>query len=96
MPPPLKIVLTEEQEHELEDIRDHHPKPYMRERAAAILKIADGASGLETARHLLNRRHWQDTIYDWCQRYREHGIAGLQIRKGRGRKPAFFPRVPRA
>ena len=92
----MKIVLTEEQRDELEDVRDHHSKPYMRERAAAILKIADGASGFETARRLLNRPHWQDTIYEWCQRYRELGIQGLQIRKGRGRKPAFFPRVPGA
>lgn len=91
MPPPLKIILTEAQRQELENTRDHHEKPYMRERAAAILKIADGASGLETARHLLNRPHWQDTIYEWCKRYSEHGLEGLQIRKGRGRKPAFFP-----
>ena len=85
MPPPLKIVLTEEQRDELEDVRDHHSKPYMRERAAAILKIADGASGFETARRLLNRPHWQDTIYEWCQRYRELGI-----------QARFFPQSTRS
>ena len=91
MPAPLKIELTETQREELQQVRDHDPKPYMRERAAAMLKIADGASGLDTARHLLNRPHWQDTIYDWVKRYRERGVEGLLIKSGRGRKPAFFP-----
>jgi len=91
MPPPLKIILTEEQRRDLEQVRNHDAKPYMRERAAAILKIANGASGLETARRLLNQVHWQDTIYEWCKRYQAERIEGLRIRKGRGRKPAFFP-----
>jgi len=95
MPPPLKIQLSESQRRELEDLRNHSPLPYLRERAAAILKIADGYSGLETARKLLNRPHWQDTIYDWVKRYQTEGIDGLKIRSGRGRKPSFFPNVPK-
>jgi hypothetical protein len=91
MPPPLKIELSEAQRCELEDIRDHDKRPYMRERSAAILKIADGHSGLQVARHLLNQAHWQDTIYDWVKRYQTEGVKGLEIRAGRGRKPAFFP-----
>lgn len=93
MAQPLKIELTEAQRRELEDARDHHKLPYLRERAAAILKIADGHSGLQTARHLLLREHWQDTIYDWVKRYQAEGIEGLKIRAGRGRKPAFSPSV---
>lgn len=91
MPPPLKIELNDGQRRELENIRDHDQLPYLRERAAAILKIADGHSGLQTARNLLNRVHWQDTVYDWVKRYRAEGVEGLKIRSGRGRKPAFFP-----
>jgi transposase len=91
MPPPLKIELSEAQRRELEDIRDHHAMPYLRERAAAILKIASGHSGFQTARNLLNRPHWQDTIYEWVKRYQAEGVAGLHIRSGRGRKPAFSP-----
>jgi transposase len=91
MPPPLKIELKDRQRRELEDIRDHHELPYLRERAAAILKIADGHSGLQTARNLLNRAHWQDTIYEWVKRYQTEGVEGLKIRSGRGRKPAFSP-----
>jgi transposase len=95
MPLPLKIELSERQRSELEDLRDHAKLPYLRERAAAILKIADGHSGRETARELLNRAHWQDTIYDWVKRYQVQGVEGLKIRSGRGRKPAFSPSVSR-
>ncbi len=94
MPAPIQVILTQEERAELEDVRDHSPLPYLRERAAAILKIADGASGRETALHLLLKPHWQDTIYEWVKRYKAEGVEGLKIRNGRGRKPAFFPSVP--
>ena len=94
MPPPLKIKLSESQRKELEAMRDHHAVAYLRERAAAILKIAEGHSGLQTARHLLNRAHWQDTIYEWVKRYLAEGAEGLKMRSGRGRKPAFSPSAP--
>ena len=96
MPKPLTIELTEAQRAELEDARDHHPLPYLRERAAAILKIADGLSGRETAQQRLLKAHWPDTIYEWVKRYQQvHSLAGLKIKPGRGRKPAFFPPIPR-
>ncbi len=91
MPPPLQLKLNEMQRAELKQIRDHDPRPYMRERAAALLKIDAGHSGLQTARHLLLRPHWQDTIYEWVKRYLAEGVKGLEIRAGRGRKPAFSP-----
>jgi hypothetical protein len=93
MPAKLKLELSEEQILELEELRDHASKPYLRERAAAILKIAQGSSGRETALHGLLKPHWQDTIYEWVQRYGAEGKAGLEIKSGRGRKPAFFPSV---
>jgi len=93
MASPLKIELKDVQRQELEKVRDHDRLPYLRERAAAILKIAAGNSGLQTARNLLNRAHWPDTVYEWVKRYRSEGVAGLEIRKGRGRKPAFSPSV---
>ncbi len=89
----LKLELSEEQLLELEELRDHASKPYLRERAAAILKIAQGSSGRETALHGLLKPHWQDTIYEWVQRYRAKGKTGLEMKSGRGRKPAFFPSV---
>ena len=91
MPAPLKIELSVEQRQELEEIRDKHPKPYMRERATAILKIADGMSGLQVSREGLYKQRHPDTIYRWAKRYLAEGVKGLEIRKGRGRKPAYFP-----
>lgn len=95
MPQPLKLELNEAEREKLEDIRNHDKRPYMRERAAALLKIADGHSGYQTARNLLNRPHWQDTIYDWVKRFQAEGVEGLKIRTGRGRKPSFFPSAPK-
>ena len=93
MPAKLKLELSVEQVLELEELRDHASKPYLRERAAAILKIGQESSGRETALHGLLKPHWQDTVYEWVQRYRAEGKAGLEIKSGRGRKPAFFPSV---
>jgi len=91
MPAPLKINLTREAREALETVRDTHSKAYMRERAAAIVKIADGMSGLQVSQEGLLKPRDPDTIYRWVHRYLEHGIAGLDIRAGRGRKPAYFP-----
>jgi|SRR5262245_15570155 len=91
---PLRpVVLTPEQQQALLQLRDHAPKPYLRERAAAILKLAEGHSALQVGRHLLLRPRRRDTVYGWLQRFRSEGVAGLQIRAGRGRKPAFSPSV---
>jgi len=94
MPRPLTIVLTREQRRELEDVRDHHRKPYVRERAAAVLKISDGASGRQVALNGLLKRRKADTVYDWVHRYQTEGLVGLMVKPGRGRKPAFSPSVP--
>jgi hypothetical protein len=78
----------------LEEMRDHHPLPYMRQRAAALLKIADGLSAHWVAQHGLHKPVDVDQLYEWLNRYQHYGIAGLYIRKGRGRKRAFFPPQP--
>jgi transposase len=92
----LIINLSLEQEQELEKVRDQHQKAYVRERAAAILKIAAGQSGLQVAQHGLLKQRKGDTVYGWVQRYQAQGSAGLLIRTGRGRKPAFSPRYETA
>lgn len=51
MAQPRCIHLTAEQVAELEWVRDHHQKAYLRERAAAILKVASGRSMLQVALH---------------------------------------------
>jgi hypothetical protein len=93
MPNALVIALTDQQRAELERARARDPRPYMRERAAALLQIAAGASGLSVARHGLLRARRPDTVYGWVKRYQAEGLAGLWIKAGRGRKPAFSPSV---
>jgi transposase len=87
----LTLELSKEQRRELEAMRDRHAQPYMRERAAAVLKIADGASGRSVASGGLLRRRRRETVGRWVSRYRERGVDGLKILPGRGRKPAFSP-----
>lgn len=84
---PIRLLLTDEQRDELVFLRDHDSRPYMRERAAALLKIAAGQSGLHVATQGLLKPRDPDTIYQWVERYRVEGVAGLKIRAGRGRKP---------
>ncbi len=96
MPGQLRLKLTQEQRAELCDLRDHAKLPYLRERAAAILRVADGWSGQQTAREGLLRPRYKETVCEWVKRYRKEGAAGLIIRPGRGRKPAYFPTYPNA
>lgn len=88
---PIKLELNESQTSELAKIRDHHPKPYIRERAAALLKVASGQSGHAVALNGLYKKRDPDTIYSWVRRYQAEGIQGLFIRQGRGCKAAFSP-----
>jgi hypothetical protein len=91
MAQPRQLDLTEAQTQELAWVRDHHEKAYMRERAAGILKVAAGQSMLQVARHGLLKPRRYETVSEWISRYERDGLAGLQVREGRGRKPAFSP-----
>jgi hypothetical protein len=72
-----RLSLTEVQRQELVRLRDHDPRPYVRERGAAILKIAEGQSAHRVARSGLLRPRDPDTIYAWLDRYEAEGTAGL-------------------
>lgn len=91
MPVALVVQLQPDQWAELEQLREQDPTPYVRERAAAILKVATGQSLRAVARTGLLRPRRRETIADWVRRYLAEGAAGLRIRPGRGRKPAFSP-----
>ena len=89
-----RLSLSKADRAALARLRATSPKPYLRERAAALLQIADGASARHVARHgLLQPRH-PDTVYRWLDRYQTDGLNGLTMRPGRGRKPAFPPPLP--
>lgn len=96
MAPRRTLKLSEEQRITLEEMRDKHPKAYLRQRAAALLKIAAGDSPNKVANFGLHKKIEVDQIYTWLDRYLAYGICGLYIRPGRGRKAAFFPPQPAA
>lgn len=89
--PKYSLVLEEYQWMTLAEMRDHHAKAYMRERAAALLKIADGMSISAVAAGGLLKARQRETVGLWVQRYERYGLAGLYLRSGRGRKAAFSP-----
>ena len=103
MSQPLQVNLSEEQREELIDVRDHHDKPYMREKAAAVLKVAgspekvagspeeEGQSARQVALSGLLRERSPKAVRDWVHTYKKEGIDGFAVEEGRGQKPAFSP-----
>jgi hypothetical protein len=89
--PRRQLVLSETERRELVQLRDHARQPYVRERSAALLKIAEGMPVTLVARQGLLRPRDPDTVYAWLDRYQATGSAGLKVHPGRGRKPAFSP-----
>ena len=85
------FCLTAAERQTLEELRDHAPKPYLRERAAALLKVDAGLPPARVARAGLLRPRKPDTVYAWLDRSTQDVLACLYIRSGRGRKPAFSP-----
>jgi len=79
------LTLEAAQREKLEEIRDHEQRPYLRERAAALLKIAEGKSVLEVARNGLLRARKADTVYAWLNSYQREGLEGLYQQPRRGR-----------
>jgi len=94
MPGRLQLSLSEQQRAELREARDHHPKPYIREQAAAILRVADGSSLRQTSSTGILKPRRRETLKDWVDRFLAAGIPGLLVKAGRGRKPAFSPSPP--
>jgi hypothetical protein len=77
MPQRRTLTLTEAQRQELLHHRDHDPRPYVRERCAALVKIADGLAPPAIARQGGLRLRDPDTVYAWLDRYQADGLAGV-------------------
>ena len=90
MPKKLTLTLEPEQQLELVHARDKHLKPYIRERAAALLKVAAGQYYEEVAAAGLLIARCRQSVASWIKRYQQEGLPGLFVKKGRGRKPVFF------
>jgi hypothetical protein len=89
------LVLSAAERTALERLSHTAAQPYLRERAAAILQVADGQSATQVARAGLLQPRKVETVCRWLARSRAQGEAGLLIRPGRGRTPAFCPSAAR-
>lgn len=78
------MVLSWAQRRELETARAHDSRTYVRERCAAVLKIAEGTSAHAVARHGLLKPRDPDTIYAWLGHYLADGLAGQPGRRHAG------------
>ncbi len=78
------LTLTEEAKQELIQARDHDPRPYVRERCAALLKIAEGKAPYWVAQHGLLKPRDPDSLYAWLRIYEQEGLAGLIARQHGG------------
>ncbi len=95
MPTPYHLDLSAAQTAGLHDLRDHARLPYLRERAAVLLAVANGQSIRQAARTAGLTPHTAESVCRWVHRYQAEGRTGLRIRKGRGRKPASCPAATR-
>ena len=84
MPYRRTIELDTGQRATLIQHRDHDPRPYVRERSAAILKSADGMAPYWVARHGLGKPRDPDTVYAWLTRSERMGFVGVLVRQHGG------------
>lgn len=80
------LELTDVQRQELIDYRDHDRRPYVRERCAAMVKIAAGQTAHAVARQGLLKSRDPDTIYGWLTHYQRAGLPGLIARQHGGQR----------
>ena len=84
-----KLELGETERAALVEHRDHDTNPQIRERCAALLKIAGGQTAYAVARAGLLKPRDPDTIYEWLDWYEQDGIAGLLRRLQGGDHRSF-------
>ncbi len=85
----IELTLEPYQTKTLEHMRDHHPVPYLREKAAALLKVAAGETVEAVAQGGLLKPRKVATVRDWVKAYRDQGLGGLyqKPRRQRGFSP---------
>jgi len=87
---PYEIVLSAEEERELQRRTRKYTLPYyVVQRAQMILLAAEGWENKEIASHLHTRR---EIVSMWRKRFFERRLAGLEERPRPGRPRAFPPR----
>ncbi len=71
---PRTLDLSSSQRSYLDGILRHDKRPYLRERAGALLKIADGFTPHWVAHHGLLRPRKPDTLYRWLDAFQRDGV----------------------
>ncbi len=84
-----ELFLTEEERQKLIKYRDHHPRPDVREKAAALLKVNDGIPAHRVSTSGLLKRRKPDTVYRWLNIYEDEGFDGLIQRQHGGARQRF-------
>jgi hypothetical protein len=79
-----RLAVSPAQHEELVAHRDHDSRPYVRERCAALVKIAAGMSPHAVARRGLLKARDPDTVYGWLDAYEAAGLAGVVARQHGG------------
>ena len=95
MPKRHELSLTTAETEELLRHRDHHQRPDVREKAAALLKIADGNSPHWVATSGLLKPRDPDTVYGWLKIYHAEGFHGLIGRQHGGARHRFSEKKKR-
>lgn len=90
MPRRRTLPLTKIQRQELQEHRDHDSRPYVRERCAALLKVADGLAPFRVSQEGLLQPRDPDTVYSWLALYEAEGLAGLIAHQHGGRRRGFL------
>ncbi len=85
----IELTLEPYQIKTLEHMRDHHPVPYLREKAAALLKVAAGETVEAVAQRGLLKPRKVATVRGWVKAYRDQGLGGLYQKQRRTR--SFSP-----
>ena len=83
------LTLTDEEREQLIEHRDHDANPQVRERCAALVKIAEGQTAHAVARAGLLKPRDPDTIYGWLAVYEKQGLEGLLSRLHGGQRQRF-------
>jgi len=82
----LKLRLAGRHLKQLEHAARSNQNAQIRERAAAVLKVASGQSVRHVSENgLLVGRH-RSTVYDWIQQYFTHGLSAWEKKRQRQRK----------
>ncbi len=82
--PERTLILTKNISKSLTWHRDHDSRLFVRERAAAILKIADGRSPHWVAKNGLLRPRDPDTVYSWLALFKAESVKGLEAHQHGG------------